>query len=1109
MNRNELPAQAANIKQAVGSSATCTTATADSLKAFLLPTRSIHFQEKASAGASRCLKPKPPKAQRTRETKKSKQKTSVEVPEVSLDGPVVLHAQEKWLLATEIANITLRTLTDTIKNIPAQKADCGRPSSKSGSCSLPIRQNSDKETPVPLQPISVNRLSNLQEDQRRSRRSSSGSASNQRQGLRAQAECARIAFTALRSMHLHDDIGQDLPLLQLETGMSALIGKLIAIGFNDLATKELRILRKRLNLNIQALTGNEKSDMARTKKSLADDAPWPSKESLESLLDFHVPTDSGSLLALVVTSQLQALKLIFLLGTSDVIDASLKHLQLSSPHSPANLIELQVDKASPESNIKVTRQLESLSQLLLALCTNSSTIPGGKNGGLCRRPSPETNFGLQTAVLEIRLRQWKLLSHKNDISKEIIKPFAVYLDQFCRQSSLTPQEKYSMSRTAYERLTTSDGPTASSAPEQRWLAVYRRLADLAQECGRLDESLQWLQYAKTLFSESEIGSCGYCAISCRVINIRLGAPINTSDIGELLVSLKDACESLKGDLRGETADLDDLMTIVLISRRLAFSIIHGYQKAPPKAESRAKSEVIHYCSDLILLGLKFLVRYVSSGSRNEKASSRYNQGMQVVWNNARLFIESIAAMTRFSVASQMQNWERLESGLQDCTKLVTALTNLQYTGSTPSFSHDMKELSFIPISNAYWCRHLYLKQKGGSSQEIRGSLHIAINLLRSRPALEKLDGLLPAKLEKFGLLYEASKEYAHATDTYAEALQLLVQSSTFKAAVVACQSMCIAKVLGEPSEYSILGRLLLSYVRAASRIDHHDTDARLCFDDDTLLPGERGLLLEQQLIALSSIIHKKGASVNIRRMIQGTSALLLTIYENHEFPIRRLRVVLLSLQIRFTDPMAIEVNTAEQILEHGLQGGSMNLLQLDAGLQRFGAHLLQCRDLYLALLEVAVKTQVLEGNLMLWSTMLQDSTWESVCNQVNDVGHWILQLQFLEEYLETQGLDLLRVRTLQLITTLQELREPIEPSAALSSFSRLASQYARLGYATEAGDALQRSTKYLDSGASSDTMMSWNLAFAEVAIACGNATRALVFLFLFSSETNNQQGRIL
>lgn len=1103
MTRNELPVEAANIRVAVERWATCTPATVNTLRGYLLPGNPTILQEKSSMAASQYQRQNPTKVQGTKDAKTGKKKLVVKLVGPLLDGKVVCCAQDRWILATEVANIVFKILADSVKNAPAKRTVRQKPSPNSISYSASIVEGSDQETPKPLQPISVNRLSVLVEQPRRCRRSSSESASSQKHGQRAQAECACVAFAALRSMHLYDGLGASMPFLQLETGMSTLIGKLIALGFDDLAANELRILKRRLDILIRTSAIREKSGLALSKKNQFDESASLSKEPLEGMLLFSMPIDNGLLLALAVTSQLQALKLIYSFGTSGTVDASLTHLQLSCPYSPANLIDLQLDKTSSDSRVRVSRQLELLSQSLLALCSKLSPAPDERNPGSHESPSPATNFGLKSAVLEINLRRWRLLARKGNFAKEIIDPFAYYLQSFHRKSGLRPLENYTISRTAYQRLSTSAADMAASPQGQLWLPIYHHLADLAQEAGRSEESLQWLQHAMRSFTKKDMGSSKYCSSLCRMLNIRLGQAIDTPDNEELLILLKDARENLNSDLRGEPLDFDDLVNTIFVLRRLAFSFLHKYQNSPSRTEATNNSEIIKFASDLILLGLKFFIRYVSIRSKNEVEGSRYNHPMQVIWNNAALFVETIAAMTRYSVTTRMLDWEELEIGLRDCTWLVTASTDPQYNETLSAPGPDSKGPNPISISNAYWCRYLYLKQKGDSSPEVQKSLHKAIDLLRSRPAAEKLNGLLPIKLEKLGSFYEASRAYAKANDHYAEALRLLVRSETLKSAVIACATLPMTQAVGETSEYSILGRLLDSYIRAASKLDKSLMEGRSCFDDENLRPDERGLLLERQLIALSSIIRKKGPSPNISQMVQEVGFSLLSTYETFEFPIRRLRVLLQLSQLRSSYPMVITVNIQEQISELRSQSADVAMLKSDSGLHRFRVHLLQCCDMYIAFPEIHTNMQVLEGNLALWSTMLQDATWNSVCEQVNDVAQWIFQLQFLADYLEMQGLDFLRIRALYIMANLEEIREPVEPLAVISSLSMLASMYTRLGYSAEAGEVLQKAKKYSNSCSSTETVISWSLANAEYWMNCGNVVKALVIRSLCASGTDH------
>ena len=67
------------------------------------------------------------------------------------------------------------------------------------------------------------------------------------QGLVNTAECARVAFAYLGTPEAAKVAGKDSPELQLENGMLALVGKLVAHGLDNLAAKEMRTLKRRLS----------------------------------------------------------------------------------------------------------------------------------------------------------------------------------------------------------------------------------------------------------------------------------------------------------------------------------------------------------------------------------------------------------------------------------------------------------------------------------------------------------------------------------------------------------------------------------------------------------------------------------------------------------------------------------------------------------------------------------------------------------------------------------------------------------------------------------------------------------------------------------------------
>jgi hypothetical protein len=118
-------------------------------------------------------------------------------------------------------------------------------------------------------------------------------------GHRSIAECARIAFSCLRTLQASKISGIDFPDLQLENGMSVLIGKLVSLGLDDLAIKELRVLKRRLD----SAEGSKRS-------SASKGAVTANAQTLSDMLDFGKAQFTGAKLGLVITTQLQILRLI-------------------------------------------------------------------------------------------------------------------------------------------------------------------------------------------------------------------------------------------------------------------------------------------------------------------------------------------------------------------------------------------------------------------------------------------------------------------------------------------------------------------------------------------------------------------------------------------------------------------------------------------------------------------------------------------------------------------------------------------------------------------------------------------------------------------------------
>ena len=159
-----------------------------------------------------------------------------------------LGPKEKYVLATEVANTTLQTLADALKNPP--HATAARPPTKSKPTAAedarkPARPRlgqttSSSASQKPLRERSVSQINNSPQKRvpRRSSSYSSFLAPGPDPGLLATAECARTAFAYLGTPEAQKVLGKDSQELQYENGVLVLIGKLVALGLALRASDE-------------------------------------------------------------------------------------------------------------------------------------------------------------------------------------------------------------------------------------------------------------------------------------------------------------------------------------------------------------------------------------------------------------------------------------------------------------------------------------------------------------------------------------------------------------------------------------------------------------------------------------------------------------------------------------------------------------------------------------------------------------------------------------------------------------------------------------------------------------------------------------------------------
>lgn len=893
--------------------------------------------------------------------------------------------------------------------------------------------------------------------------------------------------------------GLEMTYLQLENGMSVLIGKFMALGLDDLAVKELRILKGRLEVHAISASTDD-AGLISSRSLLSAEEQCLKNGTLSDLLKFQHANAGGQLLALIVSSQLQSLKLIASKANPKVTEAALEHLQLSVPYSPANLIQAQIDRKFPTTQATASHQLASLSQLLLSLCPSTSSSEDTKSSNP-QSISPAVALQFQLLALEIRSRWWKLAGHQSDMAKEILEPFARCVSCFRRRSISGPEAKYHTVKAAFQLLWNHIHITINpdnQTLDQPLIILYQILADLAQDSSNYDEALDWIKKFSGLLARNEVSKARMCTLACRIATLHIRVcgrhSLERSREDALLFTLKEAVKDLEGDLPGNSTDLDELLVAVASLRRAVFSVLHSTHVSPKPDEESWAMEIVNQCSIILLLCIRFLVRYVGKDpghGGNAKVRSQHLQRLKLATEVSNPFIESIVALARYCVVSSAEEWERIDEGLQDCLRLALSLENFESHKVQETTKSGYKTSVFVSLSNAYWHRYLHAKKIAMDTKKLMANLRRSIDFVKNRPIAEKITAILPIKLEKLGMLHESSREINKASDAYAEALHLQVDTDCLQVAALAAATRPIPLLFDSDSSQTLFGRLLLAYARITTKIDDGVPYSSLIFDNSTLPCGERGVLLEQQLSAVISILRIQGASARLCIAVQELIFSILAVYTRAEFPIRRFRVANQCFQLQSVYPTLFDCELLDRLSKEHFVPAEIQSLGFDVGLEQFLAQLIASRDISFVFYEEVPNVKTIDTRLAEWTRLIKDcSTWKLLQTRVNDMSDWLNQLELLAEYLELQGIDLMRLSVLHILVSLREAEISTSCCTLVLKLSALGLQYVRLGYPGKAGLVLQKAQKYIETGdVPSDVRLDWHLAYAEYALEMGNIAK--------------------
>jgi separase len=1065
-----------SIKADLRSTSTCTTATVSALQELLSRKEEALVQkENVRAKVPTTARRRAGAATAAATVDAPKQKNSALAP------------REKYILATETANKTLQTLAGALKSPPTTFAS--RPPSKAKptpteDARKPARPRlgHTKSSSVSQKPLRERSASQIHDSPQKSasRRSSSYSsflAPGPDAGLVATAECARAAFAYLGTPEAMKVLGKDSQELQYENGVLVLIGKLVMLGLDTLAVKELRALKRRLDRYLGQDGGKDDAE-TRPQKGVAKE-----KESLASLLDFPTIDPKSPALPLVANLQTYTLRVIAKLRKPRLVEAVYEHLKLANLSSPANLLWHTAKTSNGQT--KAARQLESLAQTILSLCPSISRADDASP----LQPSAHTVLLFQHLAFKVRKRWWSLVNHQGNEEQELLESFAKCIVAFVRRSQLTPVKKYKLAETLYtDLLEQPDGSAIGANSTAVSAAVTKTLSSLAQAAGLSDEALRWLG-PSTTSTASGAPAVKQTVRDIRVATVSLEAHLKGDRKPDLEDVIANALDALNGSLGGSVADLETLFAEVNALRRTATRLLVAHLSAPNDTSN--SSPVDQRAIPIIAATVHFSARFIGKALSEEadpKKRNRHNERVLVAWKCAKGIVDSVMACCKQSTKTQ-DEWKELDTLLQECSHIIRRFEEEIDNGTLPRAENTALVGSYmVKLSNAYWAVYLQSSRARLDQEHLVTAMQRSIDLVQSRTPVETESGLLTMKLEQLGEVLEDQNSAKSSREAFRQCIQshlgenLLQQLSD----MVTNSSLCT--VFSNKGPFGVLVRVLKTYHHSFIKSGVMGPNEVAFYDNEELQLGIRGALLELQLgFYIRTLSKNRQWDSSLNKSVCTLAERLQNLYAPEIYPIRHLRLRIMLFQLSQNHP---------QILSHQSFDMSQNGLALvaesqDEALKDYESHLSALLTLRSSMQHTSPPASAFQQCFATWETLVNAaSSWDVLSGRIDDTETWQQELQASLECLNAKGEEYLALPLLHLLVKILELQKRADTSELVITLCALGLQFLHLGYTGKTGLCLAKAEALIERRTSStEARLRWHMAYAEYLLGLGNTAK--------------------
>lgn len=856
--------------------------------------------------------------------------------------------------------------------------------------------------------------------------------------------------------------------------MSALTGKLLALGMHDQALKELRVLKRRLDSIIngtQSSSAKSGSEVTTTTSAIAD------------LLNFNGSVTKQSL-ATITGYQMQVLKLIAATKKPSHIEVILPYLADSYTWSPFNLLSALAKEGAKEA-AKAARQMASLSQVLLSLAPSISSQEDAVAMEPRLSPSPDVAFELQSLAFRIQLKWWKLAGHKGNIDNDVVSPFSRCLRAYTRRQKLDKGSVYQTASESYDTImqliyaqkyrpaTSFDSPLAST---------HQILGSAAQAERRYTEAHRWFQELKSSLTPEQDSSVLRCSVSARLLAVALKKADMDHTIEPLLC---EVIEGLDGSLSGTIAELNELLESLSLARRSVVGLLMTCL-GPNAAESTVPSDLVNHLKTFVLKYPRFIRRWTGlppNKDASPKQVLQFDQRRQLVAQSIGQTLDATLMVIKCDIQSDASGWQATDDVLQHCVSLLDCMN--ASTLSTTKI--DNLGTYAVKISSLYFSIFSQLRKKSNRSKEenkhFLRALHRSIDVVKDCTEDEKEKAQLSTKIEMFADLCKTSGRTEDAVQTLRYICSSMAENGVLAdvAAVLNTQSPSVAWSMND--KVSLMSRTL----RSMSKIDSSWNEWTF-----PLPEAERAAVLEHLMhVGLAG----SSASAQPLGLYDTAVAALLRIYTLEKYPVRRLRVLLhLCYQnLGEEEQLAKILSLAEETWEHMQTEGNGE----DTSLAHFISHMQAYCTSIAALIRVdgSMSTLINEA-IDSWKSMIGScQTQDELFTIIDDPQGLLDHLHSLHQLAGLKGETRLQLAISELNITLSRVfigSTEASGDGLVLSHSQLAAQYVSIGLFPQALKTIEQTQELLSryDGLSRQVLAEFYLSQAEYHTGIGDMDTA-------------------